>query len=58
MTTQPEKTEPMSKDELSDKDLANVAGGGKNDTTKSASDTPQESLSLNFTKIEYKNTST
>ena len=29
MTTQPEKTEPMSKDELSDKDLANVAGGGK-----------------------------
>jgi hypothetical protein len=54
MTTQPEnrqKTEQkISKDELSDKDMEKVTGGGTN-TTKGTSGSPSESLSLNFTKI-------
>ena len=47
MTTQPENKDKAeqktSKDELSDKDLANVTGG---------------SVTLNFAKIEVKNTGT
>jgi len=54
MTTQPEnkdKTEPkISKDELSDKDLAKVTGGGKN-ATKST--TVSESFTLNFTEVKF-----
>jgi bacteriocin-like protein len=55
MTTQTENKDKaeqkVSKDELSDQDLANVTGGDK-----SAIDRPAETLSLNFTKVEYKNT--
>ena len=55
MTTQRENKDnaeqKVSKDELTDKELAKVTGGDK-----SASDRPAETLSLNFTKVEYKNT--
>ena len=54
MTTQPENKDKaeqkISKDELSEKDLAKVTGGDKSNTTKPASNTPTESISLNFTK--------
>jgi len=60
MTPQPENKgkaeQKISKDELTDKDVEKVTGGGTNNTAKSASNTPTESLSLNFTKIEYQNT--
>jgi hypothetical protein len=45
------KATPL-KDELSEKDLDKVAGGDKNATKDNTR--PTESLSLNFTKIVFK----
>ncbi len=60
MTTQSENTEPkISKDELSNEDLAKVTGGDKNTTTKSASktSTPVETVSMNYGSIAWEYTS-
>ena len=50
--TKPTKNSAPKAAALADEDLDKVTGGGTSHTSKGG-DTPQESLSLNFTKVEY-----